>query len=89
MTDETTAKALHDEGVPEDAMRRLSHLQPGKGGIFTSDLTVNEFLLITEARRRWRRRRQARPQRPRLRPRAPDPAGGIADLLALRLAFPP
>jgi len=48
MTDETTAKALHDEGVPEDAMRRLAHLQPGKGGIFTSDLTVNEFLLVRE-----------------------------------------
>jgi len=48
MTDESTAKALHDEGVPEDAMRRLAHLQPGKGGIFTSDLTVNEFLLVRE-----------------------------------------
>jgi uncharacterized protein YbjQ (UPF0145 family) len=48
MTDETTAKTLHDEGVPEDAMRRLAHLQPGKGGIFTSDLTVNEFLLVRE-----------------------------------------
>jgi uncharacterized protein YbjQ (UPF0145 family) len=49
MTDETTAKALQDEGVPEDAMKRLAHLQPGKGGIFTSDLTVNEFLLVREA----------------------------------------
>jgi uncharacterized protein YbjQ (UPF0145 family) len=49
MSDESTAKALHDEGVPEDAMRRLAHLQPGKGGIFTSDLTVNEFLLVREA----------------------------------------
>jgi uncharacterized protein YbjQ (UPF0145 family) len=49
MSDETTAQALHDEGVPEDAMRRLAHLQPGKGGIFTSDLTVNEFLLVREA----------------------------------------
>jgi uncharacterized protein YbjQ (UPF0145 family) len=48
MSDETTAQALHDEGVPEDAMRRLSQLQPGKGGIFTSDLTVNEFLLVRE-----------------------------------------
>jgi uncharacterized protein YbjQ (UPF0145 family) len=48
MSDETTAKTLHDEGVPEDAMRRLAHLQPGKGGIFTSDLTVNEFLLVRE-----------------------------------------
>ena len=50
MTDETTAKALHDEGVPEDAMRRLAQLRPGsKGSIFTSDLTVNEFLLVKEA----------------------------------------
>jgi uncharacterized protein YbjQ (UPF0145 family) len=48
MSDETTAKTLHDEGVPDDAMRRLAHLQPGKGGIFTSDLTVNEFLLVRE-----------------------------------------
>ena len=48
MTDESTAKALHDEGVSEDAMKRLAQLQPGKGGIFTSDLTVNEFLLVRE-----------------------------------------
>jgi uncharacterized protein YbjQ (UPF0145 family) len=37
------------EGVPADAMRRLAELQPGKpGGIFTSDLSVNEFLLVRE-----------------------------------------
>ena len=37
-------------GVSEDAMRRLSQLQPGQAGsIFTSDLTVNEFLLVREA----------------------------------------
>jgi hypothetical protein len=37
-------------GVPQDAMRRLAELQPGKpGSIFTSDLTVNEFLLVREA----------------------------------------
>src|SRR6202161_765709 len=48
MSDESTAKALHDEGVSEDAMKRLAQLQPGKGGIFTSDLTVNEFLLVRE-----------------------------------------
>jgi uncharacterized protein YbjQ (UPF0145 family) len=37
-------------GVPEDAMRRLSHLKPGQAGsIFTSDLSVNEFLLVREA----------------------------------------
>lgn len=37
------------EGVAEDAMRRLAQLQPGeKGSLFTSDLTVNEFLLVRE-----------------------------------------
>ena len=44
------AAELAGEGVPEDAMRRLAQLQPGKtGSIFTSDLTVNEFLLVREA----------------------------------------
>jgi len=38
------------DGVPADAMRRLAELQPGKpGSIFTSDLSVNEFLLVREA----------------------------------------
>ncbi|MFD3329638.1 heavy metal-binding domain-containing protein [Streptomyces sp. NPDC058701] len=38
------------EGIPEEAMRRLAQLQPGgKGSFFTSDLTVNEFLLVREA----------------------------------------
>jgi uncharacterized protein YbjQ (UPF0145 family) len=38
------------EGVPEDAMRRLAELKPGApGSIFTSDLSVNEFLLVKEA----------------------------------------
>src|SRR5215471_5604554 len=37
-------------GIPQDAMKRLAELQPGKAGaIFTSDLTVNEFLLVREA----------------------------------------
>jgi uncharacterized protein YbjQ (UPF0145 family) len=37
-------------GVPQDAMRRLAELQPGRAGaIFTSDLSVNEFLLVREA----------------------------------------
>ena len=36
-------------GVPQDAIRRLSELRPGQpGGIFTSDLSVNEFLLVRE-----------------------------------------
>ncbi len=38
------------QGVPQDAMRRLAELQPGRAGsIFTSDLSVNEFLLVREA----------------------------------------
>jgi uncharacterized protein YbjQ (UPF0145 family) len=36
------------EGLPQDALRRLGELQ-GKDALFTSDLTVNEFLLIKEA----------------------------------------
>src|ERR1700683_2375723 len=48
MTDQTSAD-LTLEGVPQDAMRRLAELQPGrKGSIFTSDLSVNEFLLVRE-----------------------------------------
>jgi uncharacterized protein YbjQ (UPF0145 family) len=36
-------------GVPQDAIRRLSELKPGHAGaIFTSDLSVNEFLLVRE-----------------------------------------
>ena len=36
-------------GVPQDAIKRLAELQPGKAGsIFTSDLSVNEFLLVRE-----------------------------------------
>ncbi|MFE7314403.1 heavy metal-binding domain-containing protein [Streptomyces sp. NPDC057555] len=38
------------QGVPADAMRRLAELQPDRpGSLFTSDLTVNEFLLVREA----------------------------------------
>ncbi|HEY1621188.1 MAG TPA: hypothetical protein VGG25_26425, partial [Streptosporangiaceae bacterium] len=37
-------------GIPADAMRRLAELRPGRpGSIFTSDLSVNEFLLVREA----------------------------------------
>jgi uncharacterized protein YbjQ (UPF0145 family) len=40
---------LSAAGVPEDAKHRLSQLRPGKAGsLFTSDLTVNEFLLVRE-----------------------------------------
>ncbi|MEV6106950.1 heavy metal-binding domain-containing protein [Streptomyces sp. NPDC051940] len=38
------------DSLPAEAMRRLADLRPGRqGGIFTSDLTVNEFLLVREA----------------------------------------
>ena len=36
--------------IPEDAMRRLAEMKPGApGALFTSDLSVNEFLLVREA----------------------------------------
>jgi uncharacterized protein YbjQ (UPF0145 family) len=45
--DETQQQQL---GIPEDAMRRLAEMRPGApGALFTSDLTVNEFLLVREA----------------------------------------
>src|SRR5271169_6878876 len=51
MTDQgNIATELDAAGVPKDAMRRLAELQPGRAGsIFTSDLSVNEFLLVKEA----------------------------------------
>jgi uncharacterized protein YbjQ (UPF0145 family) len=50
MTDQgNIATELDAAGVPQDAMRRLAELQPGRpGSIFTSDLSVNEFLLVRE-----------------------------------------
>src|SRR6266446_10668346 len=49
MTDQTSAE-LELQGVPQDAIRRLAELRPGQpGSIFTSDLSVNEFLLVREA----------------------------------------
>jgi hypothetical protein len=37
-------------GVPEDALRRLAEMKPGqRTTLFTSDLSVNEFLLVREA----------------------------------------
>src|SRR3989440_92274 len=37
-------------GIPEDAMRRLAEMRPGHATtLFTSDLSVNEFLLVREA----------------------------------------
>ena len=54
MTDQGNITAeLDAAGVPQDAMRRLAELQPGKAGsIFTSDLSVNEFLLVRVRLRR-------------------------------------
>jgi uncharacterized protein YbjQ (UPF0145 family) len=38
------------QGIPADAMRRLQGLHAGQpGALFTSDLSVNEFLLVREA----------------------------------------
>src|SRR6201987_4776925 len=49
MTDQSSPQ-LGGQGGPQDAMRRLAELQPGRpGSIFTSDLSVNEFLLVREA----------------------------------------
>ena len=43
MTDQNTTE-MSAAGVPQDAMRRLAELEPGRAGsIFTSDLSVNEF----------------------------------------------
>ncbi len=39
-----------DSQLPSDAVRRLSEMRPGTGtSLFTSDLSVNEFLLVREA----------------------------------------
>src|SRR5215831_8673704 len=49
MTDQQTT-GLDVAGVPQDAIKRLAELEPGRAGaIFTSDLSVNEFLLVREA----------------------------------------
>src|SRR5882724_10743962 len=48
MTEQTRVD-LGAAGVPQDALRRLAELEPGRpGAIFTSDLSVNEFLLVRE-----------------------------------------
>src|SRR5580698_1224300 len=50
MSDPNLSGGVDVTGVPQDAIRRLAELRPGKpGGIFTSDLSVNEFLLVREA----------------------------------------
>src|SRR5258707_15127366 len=46
----TNPTDLTGAGVPKGAIKRLAELQPGRAGsIFTSDLSVNEFLLVREA----------------------------------------
>src|SRR5260370_5237576 len=46
----TNTTDLTGAGVPKDAIKRLAELQPGRAGsLFTSDLSVNEFLLVREA----------------------------------------
>lgn len=51
MSDESTEPASPtDLGVPEDAMKRLAESRAGSTqALFTSDLSVNEFLLVREA----------------------------------------
>src|SRR5690242_5883432 len=53
MTDQKSEQQRADFaalGVPQDAIARLAELRPGSpGSIFTSDLSVNEFLLVREA----------------------------------------
>ncbi|CAG4927512.1 hypothetical protein AXFE_15450 [Acidithrix ferrooxidans] len=50
MTNDNQAIDPRSIGVPEDAIRRLSEMKPGKAtSLFTSDLSVNEFLLVREA----------------------------------------
>jgi len=40
----------NDLGIPQDAINRLNAMRPGQeGALFTSDLSVNEFLLVREA----------------------------------------
>ena len=42
--------ATEPPGIPEDAIRRLAQMRPGqRTSLFTSDLSVNEFLLVRQA----------------------------------------
>ncbi|HEX3787974.1 MAG TPA: heavy metal-binding domain-containing protein [Pseudonocardiaceae bacterium] len=46
----TSAAESEEQRIPEDAMRRLAEMKPGqRTTLFTSDLSVNEFLLVREA----------------------------------------
>src|SRR5450631_4419390 len=49
MTDQNVTEELGAAGVHQDAMRRLAELQPGRAGsMFSSALSVNEFLRVRE-----------------------------------------
>ena len=50
MTASDQTDDIHNLGIPEDALRRLAEMRPGSATtMFTSDLSVNEFLLVREA----------------------------------------
>jgi uncharacterized protein YbjQ (UPF0145 family) len=50
MTDTDQEADPHGLGIPQDALRRLAEMRPGSAtSMFTSDLSVNEFLLVREA----------------------------------------
>ena len=45
-----TSAESAEQRIPEDAMKRLAEMKPGqRTTLFTSDLSVNEFLLVREA----------------------------------------
>jgi uncharacterized protein YbjQ (UPF0145 family) len=45
-----TSADEQQQTIPDDAMRRLNEMRPGQSTtLFTSDLSVNEFLLVREA----------------------------------------
>jgi uncharacterized protein YbjQ (UPF0145 family) len=47
---EATMSSTEAPHLPEDAMKRLAEMRPGQAtSLFTSDLSVNEFLLVREA----------------------------------------
>ena len=48
MTEATPPVTTAPDGLPKDALRRLAELE-GADALFTSDLSVNEFLLVKEA----------------------------------------
>jgi uncharacterized protein YbjQ (UPF0145 family) len=50
MSDTDQTADPHALGIPDDALRRLAEMRPGsQASMFTSDLSVNEFLLVREA----------------------------------------